>query len=96
VVLLLAGDFVSSDLERAAALASHDGIRRLPYLPERDFCWPPRLPTPSTVLSGRRRDSGIGVRFMGIGKPVMVTEARKRPVSQARASNRSGLRKPPH
>ena len=58
-VLLLAGDFVSSDLARAAApWLSHDGIRRLPYLAGARFlagrAGHRRLHQPA--LSGRRRD----------------------------------------
>jgi len=76
VCLLLAGDFVSSDLARAAApWLEHPAIRRVPYLSERDF----RLAAAATDACINLRypaageTSGIAIRFMGIGKPVMVT-----------------------
>jgi hypothetical protein len=78
VILLLAGDFVSSDLERAAApWLAHKGIRRLPYLAERDF-WLAAQVTDACInlrYPAAGETSGIGIRFMGIGKPVMVTES---------------------
>ncbi|MEO8592161.1 MAG: glycosyltransferase [Candidatus Solibacter sp.] len=75
--LLVAGQFVSSDLERAAApLLREPGVFRLPYLAEHDFwlaarsvdaCINLRYPTAG-------ESSGIAIRMMGIGKPVLVTE----------------------
>ena len=75
--LLVAGPFVSSDLERAAApLLSAPGIVRLPYLEQRDFemaaaavdaCINLRYPAAG-------ESSGIAIRLMGIGKPVLVTD----------------------
>jgi glycosyltransferase involved in cell wall biosynthesis len=75
--LLVAGGFVSSDLQRAAApLLSAPGVFRLPYLNERDFqmaagavdaCINLRHPAAGET-------SGIAIRLMGLGKPVLVTE----------------------
>jgi glycosyltransferase involved in cell wall biosynthesis len=75
--LLLAGEFVSSDLARAVEpWLERPGIVRLGHLPERDFwiaagavdvCINLRYPAAGET-------SGIAVRLMGIGKPVMVTE----------------------
>ncbi len=76
--LLVAGDFVSTDLERAAApLLRQPGVVRLPYLPEREFrlaaatvdaCISLRYPSTGET-------SGITIRLMGIGKPVLVTDS---------------------
>jgi glycosyltransferase involved in cell wall biosynthesis len=75
-LLLVAGDFASSDLARAAApLVSSAGIRRTGYLPEHAFwlhahavdaCINLRYPTAAET-------SGIAIRLMGIGKPVVLT-----------------------
>ena len=76
--LVIAGQFVSTDLERAVApLLRAPGVVRVPFLEEREF-W----------LAGRAIDacinlrypaagesSGIAIRMMGLGKPVMVTES---------------------
>lgn len=74
--LLIAGDCVSSDLARAlAARLRHPAIVRRPYLQERDFwlhaaavdvCINLRYPSAGET-------SGIGIRLMGLGKPVIVT-----------------------
>jgi glycosyltransferase involved in cell wall biosynthesis len=74
--LLLAGDTVSPDLERLLETeAAHPGIVRLRRLAERDFmtaaaaldcCLSLRYP-------GAGETSGITVRMMGMGKPVIVT-----------------------
>jgi glycosyltransferase involved in cell wall biosynthesis len=74
--LLIAGAFVSSDLERALAASLDDPrILRTSYLAEPDFwryaaatdvCLNLRFPTAGET-------SGIGVRLMGIGKPVVFT-----------------------
>jgi len=76
--LLVAGEFVSSDLERAAApLLSAPGIVRRPHLEERewwlaanavDACINLRYPPAGET-------SGIAIRLMGIGKPVMLTDS---------------------
>ncbi len=75
--LLLAGEFVSSDLGRAVEpLLERPGIVRMGHLPERDFwiaagavdvCINLRYPAAGET-------SGIAVRMMGIGRPVMVTD----------------------
>jgi glycosyltransferase involved in cell wall biosynthesis len=75
--LLIAGQFVSSDLERAVAPMLHaDGVFRLPYLKERDFWLAARTVDACINLRypAAGEASGIAVRMMGIGKPVMVTE----------------------
>jgi len=75
--LLIAGQFVSSDLERAVSpQLEAPGIWRLPYLNESEFwlaaravdaCINLRYPTAG-------ESSGITVRMMGIGKPVLLSE----------------------
>jgi glycosyltransferase involved in cell wall biosynthesis len=77
MVLLVAGDFVSSDLARSLEpiLRNDPGILRIGYLNERDFwlcasavdaCVNLRYP-----MAGET--SGIAIRLMGLGKPVLVT-----------------------
>jgi len=78
VALLIAGQFVSSDLERAVRpLLSAPGIVRLPYLEEREFwlaasavdaCLNLRYPATGET-------SGISIRLMGIGKPILMTDS---------------------
>lgn len=74
--LLIAGAFASTDLERAAvSLLADPRILRTGYLPEADFwryaaaadgCVNLRFPTAGET-------SGIAIRMMGIGKPVVFT-----------------------
>ncbi len=74
--LLIAGAFASSDLERAITpLLGDPRILRAGHLPERDFwryaaatdlCINLRFPTAG-------ESSGIAIRMMGIGKPVVFT-----------------------
>jgi glycosyltransferase involved in cell wall biosynthesis len=74
--LLIAGSFASSDLERASApLLDDPRILRAGYLSEPDFwryaaaadvCVNLRFPTAGET-------SGIAIRMMGIGKPVVFT-----------------------
>jgi glycosyltransferase involved in cell wall biosynthesis len=74
--LLVAGDMVSPEYERAIApLLGAAGVIRVPALPERawwlhahaaDVCINLRYPAAGET-------SGIAVRMMGIGKPVVVT-----------------------
>ena len=78
VVLLLAGDIGSRDLERAIAPFLHDAhVRRLFYSPEREF----RVTAAATDVCINLRSpaagetSAITASFMGIGKPVLVTDA---------------------
>jgi glycosyltransferase involved in cell wall biosynthesis len=76
--LLVAGDFVSSDLERAVRpMLEGTGVVRLPHLDEREFwlaagtvdaCINLRYPAAGET-------SGIAIRLMGLGKPVMMTDA---------------------
>jgi len=75
--LLVAGPFVSRDLERAAGpLLAAPGILRLPYLAERDF-WCTALAVDACInlrYPAAGETSGIAIRMMGIGKPVLLTE----------------------
>ena len=77
-MLLVAGDFVSRDLERSAApLLAAPGIRRLPYLPGADF-WLAASVVDACInlrYPGAGETSGITIRLMGIGKPVLVTDS---------------------
>lgn len=76
VALLVAGEFSSADLARAAApLLQSPGVVRVGYTPERKF-W--RLA--ATVDAGINlrypaagETSGITIRLMGIGKPVIMS-----------------------
>jgi len=77
-MLLVAGDFVSSDLDRSAApLLREAHIRRVPYLPDADF----RLAASAVdacinlCYPAAGETSGIAIRLMGIGKPVLVTDS---------------------
>jgi glycosyltransferase involved in cell wall biosynthesis len=75
--LLLAGQFVSTDLERAVApLLRAPGILRLPYLPDHEF-WLAASAVDACInlrYPAAGESSGIAVRMMGIGKPVLLTE----------------------
>jgi len=75
-ILLVAGDFAGSDLERAAAPWLADpAVRRLPYLSERDF-WLAAMATDACInlrYPAAGETSGISIRLMGIGKPVLVS-----------------------
>ncbi len=74
--LLVAGEFVSSDLERAAApLLDRPVVRRLGHLPEREF-WRAASACDAGIslrYPAAGETSGISVRLMGIARPVMVT-----------------------
>jgi glycosyltransferase involved in cell wall biosynthesis len=78
--LLLAGQFVSTDLERAVVpivgAPGASGIFRLPYLPEREFWLAARAVDACINLRypAAGESSGIAVRMMGIGKPVLLTD----------------------
>jgi glycosyltransferase involved in cell wall biosynthesis len=75
--LLVAGEFASTDLERSLQPLLHGpGILRVGYLPDADFwlyaaavdaCINLRYPPAGET-------SGIAIRFMGIGKPVFVSD----------------------
>jgi glycosyltransferase involved in cell wall biosynthesis len=77
-VLLVAGAFVSPDLERALEpLLAQPGIVYRPHLSEREFwlaagavdaCINLRYPSAGET-------SAIAIRLMGIGKPVLLTES---------------------
>ena len=74
--LLVAGDFVSRDLERALSpLLKDKRILRVGHLPEPDF-WRFACATDLCVnlrYPAAGESSGIAVRMMGIGKPVVFT-----------------------
>jgi glycosyltransferase involved in cell wall biosynthesis len=76
--LLVAGQFASTDLERAVApLLSRPGVVRLPYLEEREF-WLAAASVDACVnlrYPSTGETSGISIRLMGIGKPVMMTDS---------------------
>jgi glycosyltransferase involved in cell wall biosynthesis len=78
VALLVAGEFVSTDLERAAApLLDAPGILRLGYLPEREF-WLAASAVDAGInlrYPAAGETSGIGIRLMGLGKPVLVSDS---------------------
>jgi len=78
--LLAAGEFASTDLARSIEpCLKSPGILRVGYLPERDFdlhaavidaCINLRHPAAGET-------SGIAIRLMGLGKPVLVTAGRE-------------------
>lgn len=76
--LLLAGEFASSDLERAMApLMKSPGIVRVPYLAEREF-WLAASAVDACInlkYPGAGETSGIAIRMMGIGKAMLMTDA---------------------
>jgi glycosyltransferase involved in cell wall biosynthesis len=74
--LLVAGEFVSTDLPLAAEdLLQQPGVIRLGHLPERDF-W---LAASATDACVNLRDpacgetSGVAIRFMGLGRCVILS-----------------------
>jgi glycosyltransferase involved in cell wall biosynthesis len=74
--LLIAGQFVSTDLERAVApMLRAPGVWRLPHLSEREFWLAARAVDACVNLRypSAGESSGIAVRMMGIGKPVLLT-----------------------
>jgi glycosyltransferase involved in cell wall biosynthesis len=76
--LVVAGRFVSAGLERAAAaLMAAPGVVRLPYLAEREF-WLAASAVDACInlrYPAAGETSGIAIRLMGIGKPVLVTDS---------------------
>ena len=76
--LLVAGQFASTDLERAVApLLSRPGVVRLPYLKEHEF-WLAAAAVDACVnlrYPSTGETSGISIRLMGMGKPVMMTDS---------------------
>jgi len=76
--LAVAGEFVSSDLQRAIEpLLAAPGVLRLPFLNDREFWLAARMIDACINLRdpASGESSGIAVRMMGIGKPVLVTES---------------------
>jgi len=77
-MLLVAGDFASGDLQRAATpFLAGPGIRRLPYLPDAEFWLAARAVDACINLRypAAGETSGITIRMMGIGKPVLLTDS---------------------
>lgn len=76
IALLVAGDFVSRDLQRSLEpLLAADGIFRVGYTPERDF-WLHAAATDACInlrYPAAGETSGITVRLMGVGKPVLMS-----------------------
>jgi len=74
--LLLAGEFVSSDLARATEPhLRQPGIVRRGHLSEAEF-WQAAADTDACInlrYPSAGETSGIGIRLMGLGKPVIVT-----------------------
>ena len=77
VELLVAGEFHSADLERCLEpVLSGPGVRRMGHLSEGEF----QLATAAVDCCinlrypGAGETSGIGVRLMGLGKPVIFTD----------------------
>ncbi|HEX3876050.1 MAG TPA: glycosyltransferase [Bryobacteraceae bacterium] len=74
--LLLAGDFVSRDLERAMLpLLGRPGIVRKPYLPDHEF-WLAASCVDACInlkYPAAGETSGIAIRLMGLAKPVLLT-----------------------
>ncbi len=74
--LLVSGEFASPDLARAAEpLLAAPGVVRTGFLPEREF-WTAAMAVDACVnlrAPAAGETSGIGIRLMGIGKPVLVT-----------------------
>jgi glycosyltransferase involved in cell wall biosynthesis len=75
--LLVAGSFVSTDLARAVeALLQAPGVVRLPYLKEPEF-WMAASAVDACInlrYPAAGETSGIAIRLMGIGKPVLMTD----------------------
>jgi len=75
--LLVAGEFVSTDLERAVApLLGQPGIVRRRYLSEGEF-WRAASAVDACINlrhPSAGETSGIGIRMMGLGKPVLMTD----------------------
>ena len=78
LALLVAGDFVSRDLERAVApLLALPGVVRRPFLPEAEF-WLAAAAVDACVnlrYPSAGETSGIAIRLMGLGKPVLLTDS---------------------
>jgi len=76
--LVVAGAFVSSDLERAVEpLLATPAVVRLPHLPERDF-WRAASAVDACINlrdPAAGETSGIAIRLMGLDKPVLLTDS---------------------
>ena len=76
MALLIAGEFVSPDLRRSIEpLLGTAGVLRIGYTSERDF-WRYASTVDSCInlrYPGAGETSGIAIRLMGLGKPVIVT-----------------------
>ncbi len=76
--LLVAGRFVSTDLERAVEpLLAEEGVVRLPYLSDREF-WLAASGVDACISlrhPATGETSGITIRLMGIGKAVLITDS---------------------
>ena len=76
--LLIAGEFASQDLARSLEPLLHSaGILRVGYTEERDF-WRYAAAVDACInlrYPAAGETSGIAIRLMGIGKPVVVTAA---------------------
>jgi glycosyltransferase involved in cell wall biosynthesis len=74
--LLLAGEFISPDLARAIEpWLRQPGVVRLGHLPEREF-WRVASATDACInlrSPSAAETSAIAIRFMGIGKPVILS-----------------------
>jgi glycosyltransferase involved in cell wall biosynthesis len=74
--LLIAGHFASTDLARSIeSLLNAPGILRASYLPDREF-WLHASAVDACInlrYPAAGETSGIAIRFMGIGKPVIVS-----------------------
>jgi glycosyltransferase involved in cell wall biosynthesis len=75
--LLVAGEFASTDLARAAEpLLANPGVIRLPFLEESEF-WLAASAVDAAInlrYPAAGESSGIAIRLMGIGKPMMLTD----------------------
>ena len=75
--LLVAGEFASSDLARSLEpLLAAEGTQRIGYTPERDF-WRHTASVDACInlrYPNAGETSGIAIRLMGIGKPVILSD----------------------
>ena len=74
--LLIAGDFVSSELEAALGpWLAGAGVLRAPFCPEREF-WKQAAAVDASISlrdPSAGETSGVAIRLMGLGKPVLVS-----------------------
>jgi hypothetical protein len=78
LALLVAGEFISTELERAAApFLDTPGVVRRRYLPESEF-WLAASAVDACINlrdPGAGETSGIAIRLMGLGKAVLLTDS---------------------